>query len=201
MIAPTVFVVDDDAAVRDSLRWLLESLQLKVETFESAEQFLENYSIYRIGCLLLDLRMPGMSGLQLQQRLAEQKFALPIIIITGHGDIPVAVRAVKNGAYDFIEKPFDNDRLVERAKDALELDKEHHPKRLALDAVNARIANLTPREKQVLEFVIDNHSNKEIAAKLGVSIKTVEFHRARVMEKMHADSLLHLAQMVASTRA
>mgnify|MGYP001546610473 CR=1 FL=1 len=201
MIAPTVFVVDDDAAVRDSLRWLLESLQLKVETFESAEQFLENYSIYRVGCLLLDLRMPGMSGLQLQQRLAEQKFALPIIIITGHGDIPVAVRAVKNGAYDFIEKPFDNDRLVERVKDALELDKEHHPKRLALDAVNARIANLTPREKQVLEFVIDNHSNKEIAAKLGVSIKTVEFHRARVMEKMHADSLLHLAQMVASTRA
>lgn len=201
MIAPTVFVVDDDAAVRDSLRWLLESLQLKVETFESAEQFLDNYSIYRIGCLLLDLRMPGMSGLQLQQRLAEQKFALPIIIITGHGDIPVAVRAVKNGAYDFIEKPFDNDRLVERVKDALELDKEHHPKRLTLDAVNARIANLTPREKQVLEFVIDNHSNKEIAAKLGVSIKTVEFHRARVMEKMHADSLLHLAQMVASTRA
>ncbi|MGV6817965.1 MAG: response regulator transcription factor [Thiotrichales bacterium] len=201
MIAPTVFVVDDDAAVRDSLRWLLESLQLKVETFESAEQFLDNYSIYRIGCLLLDLRMPGMSGLQLQQRLAEQKHALPIIIITGHGDIPVAVRAVKNGAYDFIEKPFDNDRLVERVKEALALDQENHPKRLALDAVNARIANLTPREKQVLEFVIDNHSNKEIAAKLGVSIKTVEFHRARVMEKMHADSLLHLAQMVASTRA
>ncbi len=200
MIAPTVFVVDDDAAVRDSLRWLLESVQLKVETFESAEQFLESYSIYRIGCLLLDLRMPGMSGLQLQQILVEQKFALPIIIITGHGDIPVAVRAVKNGAFDFIEKPFDNDRLVECVKAALELDKENHPKRLALDAVNARIANLTPREKQVLEFVIDNHSNKEIAAKLGVSIKTVEFHRARVMEKMHADSLLHLAQMVASTR-
>ncbi len=196
MISPTVFIVDDDDAVRDSLRYLLESEDLQVEDFANAEAFMEAYSPYRVGCLLLDIRMPGMSGMELLERLAARKFFLPIIIITGHGDVSIAVRSIKTGAFDFIEKPFNTEDLLSRVMAGIELDKKYRHERLAYDAVEARIANLTPREKQVLDLVISDHSNKQIAQTLGVSIKTVEFHRARVMEKMHADSLLHLSQMV-----
>ena len=196
MHEPTVFVVDDDQAVRESLQFLLESEDLKVESFESAEAFLDAYSIYRIGCLLLDIRMPGMNGLELQKILAEQKFHLPIIIVSGHGDIPVTVRAIRNGATDFLEKPFDNDYLLARVKDALTDDADNQKKRMQFDAIRARLENLTPRERQVMSLVVKDNPNKSIASELGVSIKTVEFHRARVMEKMHADSLLHLATMV-----
>ena len=196
MHEPTVFVVDDDQAVRESLQFLLESEDLKVESFESAEVFLDAYSIYRIGCLLLDIRMPGMNGLELQKILAEQKFHLPIIIVSGHGDIPVTVRAIRNGATDFLEKPFDNDYLLARVKDALTHDADNQKKRMQFDAIRARLENLTPRERQVMSLVVKDNPNKRIASELGVSIKTVEFHRARVMEKMHADSLLHLATMV-----
>lgn len=196
MISPTVFIVDDDDAVRDSLRYLLESESLRVEEFANAEAFLDSYSPYRVGCLLLDIRMPGMSGMELLERLAERKFFLPIIIITGHGDVSIAVRSIKKGAFDFVEKPFNTEDLLSRVLAGIELDKKYRHERLAYDAVEARISNLTPREKQVLDLVISDHSNKQIAQTLGVSIKTVEFHRARVMEKMHADSLLHLSQMV-----
>ena len=196
MHEPTVFVVDDDQAVRESLQFLLESEDLKVESFESAEVFLDEYSIYRIGCLLLDIRMPGMNGLELQKILAEQKFHLPIIIVSGHGDIPVTVRAIRNGAIDFLEKPFDDDYLLARVKDALAHDAKNQKKRMQFDAIRARLENLTPRERQVMALVVKDNPNKSIATELGVSIKTVEFHRARVMEKMHADSLLHLATMV-----
>ena len=196
MISPTVFIVDDDDAVRDSLRYLLESEDLRVEDFANAEAFIDVYSPYRVGCLLLDIRMPGMSGMELLERLAERKFFLPIIIITGHGDVSIAVRSIKTGAFDFVEKPFNTEDLLSRVMAGIELDKKYRHERLAYDAVEARIANLTPREKQVLDLVISDHSNKQIAQTLGVSIKTVEFHRARVMEKMHADSLLHLSQMV-----
>lgn len=193
---PTVFIVDDDRAVRDSLRWLLESMRLKVATFESGEDFLKFYSMHMIGCLVLDVRMPGMSGLQLQQHLNKQAHSLPIIFITGHGDIPMAVRAMQAGAMYFLEKPFEDQMLLDYVNEALALDRENQQARLRLTTINARIANLTEREREVMELVTGNYSNKEIAEKLGVSIKTVEFHRSHMMEKMHASSLIELLNMV-----
>jgi FixJ family two-component response regulator len=192
---PTVFIVDDDPAVRDSLRWLLESMRLKVATFGSAEDFLKFYTMHMIGCLILDVRMPGMSGLQLQQFLTKQKYALPILFITGHGDIPMAVRAMQAGAMYFLEKPFEDQVLLDYVHEALTLDVENQQSRIRLTMLQARIANLTEREREVMELVIDNHSNKEIATKLGVSIKTVEFHRSHMMDKMHATSLIELVNM------
>ncbi|SEA28063.1 two component transcriptional regulator, LuxR family [Thiothrix caldifontis] len=192
---PTVFIVDDDPAVRDSLRWLLESMRLKVATFGSAEDFLKFYTMHMIGCLILDVRMPGMSGLQLQQFLTKQKYALPILFITGHGDIPMAVRAMQAGAMYFLEKPFEDQVLLDYVHEALALDVENQQSRIRLTMTQARIANLTEREREVMELVIDNHSNKEIATKLGVSIKTVEFHRSHMMDKMHATSLIELVNM------
>ncbi|UJS23195.1 response regulator transcription factor [Thiothrix winogradskyi] len=192
---PTVFIVDDDPAVRDSLRWLLESMRLKVATFGSAEDFLKFYTMHMVGCLILDVRMPGMSGLQLQQFLTKQKYALPILFITGHGDIPMAVRAMQAGAMYFLEKPFEDQVLLDYVHEALALDVENQQSRIRLTMIQARIANLTEREREVMEFVIDNHSNKEIATKLGVSIKTVEFHRSHMMDKMHATSLIELVNM------
>jgi FixJ family two-component response regulator len=192
---PTVFIVDDDPAVRDSLRWLLESMRLKVVTFDSAEAFLKYYTMHMIGCLVLDVRMPGMSGLQLQQYLTKQKYALPILFITGHGDIPMAVRAMQAGALYFLEKPFEDQVLLDYVNEALAIDKENQQARIRLTTIQARIANLTEREREVMDLVINNHSNKEIAEKLGVSIKTVEFHRSHMMEKMHAHSLIELVNM------
>ncbi len=193
---PTVFIVDDDPAVRDSLRWLLESMRLRVATFDSAEAFLKFYTMHMVGCLILDVRMPGMSGLQLQQHLTKQQYALPIIFITGHGDIPMAVRAMQAGAKYFLEKPFEDQLLLDYVNEALALDKENQQARLRLTTIRARIANLTDRETEVMDLVIRNHSNKEIAEKLGVSIKTVEFHRSHMMDKMHASSLIDLLNMV-----
>lgn len=192
---PTVFIVDDDPAVRDSLRWLLESMRLNVATFESAEAFLKYYTMHMVGCLILDVRMPGMSGLQLQQYLTKQKYSLPIVFITGHGDIPMAVRAMQAGAMYFLEKPFEDQVLLDYVHEALALDNDNQQARVRLASIQARIANLTDREREVMNLVIDNHSNKEIAAKLGVSIKTVEFHRSHMMEKMHASSLIELVNM------
>lgn len=192
---PTVFIVDDDPAVRDSLRWLLESMRLKVATFGSAEDFIKFYTMHMVGCLILDVRMPGMSGLQLQQFLTKQKYSLPILFITGHGDIPMAVRAMQAGAMYFLEKPFEDQVLLDYVHEALTLDIENQQSRIRLTMIQARIANLTEREREVMEFVIDNHSNKEIATKLGVSIKTVEFHRSHMMDKMHATSLIELVNM------
>lgn len=192
----TIFVIDDDAAVRESLSWLLESVNLHVERYDSAETFLESYSIHKIGCLLLDIRMPGMSGLQLQEKLNKYKYTLPIIIITGHGDVPLAVRAMKNGALEFIQKPFNDQDLLDIIHIALEKDRINHKKRLEHDSIIARINNLTRREKEVLLLITDNKSNKEIASELYLSIKTVEAHRSNLMEKMHADSLVHLLDML-----
>lgn len=196
---PTVFIVDDDPAVRDSLRWLLESMRLKVATFGSAEEFLKFYTMHMVGCLILDVRMPGMSGLQLQQFLTKQKYSLPILFITGHGDIPMAVRAMQAGAMYFLEKPFEDQVLLDYVHEALTLDVENQQSRIRLTMIQARIANLTEREREVMELVIDNHSNKEIATKLGVSIKTVEFHRSHMMDKMHATSLIELVNMARET--
>jgi len=199
MYQPTVFIVDDDQTIRDSILQLFESANINARGFASAEEFLAFYSIHMVGCLLLDVRLSGMSGLQLQEQLAQQKHHLPIIFMTGYGDVPMAVRAMQGGAVHFLEKPFDSQTMLDRVNQSLETDQENKHKRINLLTVEARIANLTQREREVMEFVIDNHSNKMIAEKLGISIKTIEFHRSHMMEKMHAKSLLDLANMVKST--
>lgn len=193
---PTVFVVDDDQAMRNSLKWLIETVGMGVETFESADEFIQTYSPERAGCLLLDVRMPGMSGLELQEYFVEQNIKIPVIIITGHGDVPMSVRAMKAGAVDFIEKPFNDELLLESIRNALQLDTEQRITQAERSRISARLAQLTPREHEVMEMVTDGKANKEIASALGVSSKTVEAHRARVMEKMEATSLAGLVKMV-----
>ncbi len=192
---PTVFVVDDDEAMRDSLRWLIESVGLRVECHDSAESFLESYYPGRSGCLLLDVRMPGMSGLELQEYLQQHEIDIPVIIITGHGDVPMSVRAMKKGAIDFIEKPFNDELLLDAIRNALAVNEKQREKRALRAELAARVATLTPREHQVMEMVTAGRSNKEIAAELGVSAKTVEAHRAKVMDKMQAGSLAELVRM------
>jgi RNA polymerase sigma factor (sigma-70 family) len=192
----TVFVVDDDQAMRSSLQWLIESMGMRVETYDSAQAFLDAYYPGRAGCLLLDVRMPGMSGLELQAYLAKREHRIPVIIITGHGDVAMAVKAMKNGAVDFIEKPFDDEALVVSIRNALQHDEKQRALRAQRADIAARMAELTPREHEVMTMVTDGRSNKEIATALGVSAKTVEVHRARVMDKMRADSLAELVRMV-----
>jgi two-component system response regulator FixJ len=192
----TVFVVDDDDAVRTSLRLLLKSVGLPVETFGSAHEFLELFDADRAGCLVLDIRMPGMSGLELQQRLNEMHAIVPIVFITGHGDVPMAVEAMQYGAVDFIQKPFRDQDLIDRINQALEKDRDNRAGLKERDAIRRRIQQLTPREREVLELVTRGKANKVIAADLNVSQRTVEIHRARAMEKMGASSLAHLVRMV-----
>jgi two-component system response regulator FixJ len=192
----TVFVVDDDQAMRASLKWLIESVGMQVETYESAQAFLDDYYPGRAGCLLLDVRMPGMGGLELQTYLARREIRIPVIIITGHGDVSMAVKAMKVGAVDFIEKPFDDEELLNSIRNALQHDEKQRVLRAQRADIAARMAELTPREHEVMAMVTDGKSNKEIAATLGVSAKTVEVHRARVMDKMRADSLAELVRMV-----
>jgi FixJ family two-component response regulator len=192
---PTVFVVDDDQAMRNSLKWLIESVSMQVETYESANAFIQAYYPGRSGCLLLDVRMPGMSGLELQEYLRVNQIAIPVIIITGHGDVPMAVRAMKAGAVDFIEKPFNDELLLESIRHAMALDAKQRDMQSQRAEIATRLARLTPREHEVMVMVTNGRANKEIATSLGVSSKTVEAHRARVMEKMEADSLAELVRM------
>ncbi|MCB1902640.1 MAG: response regulator transcription factor [Gammaproteobacteria bacterium] len=192
---PNVFVVDDDQAMRNSLKWLIESVGMKVETYSTADEFIRNYYPGRAGCLLLDVRMPGMSGLELQEHFLKHQINIPIIIITGHGDVPMAVRAMKSGAVDFIEKPFNDEMLLESIRNALNKDIEQRAAQAERAEIATRLANLTPREHEVMEMVTAGKSNKDIAQSLGVSAKTVEAHRSRVMEKMQADSLADLVKM------
>jgi len=192
---PTVFVVDDDQASRDSLRWLIESVGLRVETFASARELLDNYNPDRSGCMVLDVRMPGMSGLDLFDRLAARRIAPPTIIITGHGDVPMAVRALKAGVIDFIEKPFNDQVLLDCIQRALERDTEHRHQQTRREATSAKLALLTPREREVMDMLVAGLHNRDIAARLGISIKTVEAHRAKVMDKMQADSMSDLVRM------
>ncbi len=186
-----VFIVDDDDAFRDSLSWLLESTPYQIHTFESGEAFLEQYN-GDAGCLLLDIRMPGISGLALQQELNRREIRLPTLILTGHGDIPMAVSAIKNGALDFIEKPFDDQVLLHHIDRAIELAKQWHQQQLQRNLLIDRWQTLSKREKQVMGLVVSGLANKAIAEKLQISPKTVEVHRARVMAKMNADSLADL---------
>ena len=192
----TVFIVDDDQAVARSLRWLIETVRLKVETFASAQAFLDGYDATKPGCLVLDVRMPGMSGLELQERLAARRaYHVPIIFITGHGDVQMAVRAVQAGAFDFVEKPFNDQDLLDRVQRAIVFDAEQRGKEVQRAQLRSLFASLTPREREVLDRVVEGMSNKAIANTLGLSAKTVEVHRAKVMEKMHARSLSDLVKM------
>jgi two-component system, LuxR family, response regulator FixJ len=198
---PTVFVVDDDPAMRDSLRWLLESVGLQVQTYATAAEFLAGRDPAAPGCLVLDVRMPGMSGLDLQEELRRRRTDLPTIVVTGHAEVPMAVRAVKAGAIDFIEKPFSDQLLLDRVRQALEMDRLEREARARREEARRRVGHLTPREREVLDLVVAGRANKEIASVLGLSPKTVEVHRARVMEKMEVDSLADLIRvaMQAST--
>jgi len=193
---PTVFVVDDDGGVRDALRFLLRSVGLTVETFTSAVEFLESYRDDRPGCLVLDIRMPGMTGLELQEKLIERRSILPIIFITGHGDVPMAVEAMQAGALDFIQKPFSDEDLLTRINQALAKDAKTRASLSELAAIRTRLASLTPREREVMDLVVQGKLNKIIASDLDLSQRTVEIHRSRVMEKMEASSLAHLVRMI-----
>jgi FixJ family two-component response regulator len=186
---PVVHVVDDDAALRDSLRWLLESAGRSVATYATAEAFLATYEPEQAGCLVLDVRMPGMSGLELQDRLKRRGYTIPIIFITGHGDVPMAVNAVKKGALEFIEKPFNDQAFLALIKKALAFDAETR-------RASERLGTLTQREREVLELIVEGRRNQEIAAALSINIKTVEAHRASVMRKTRADSLAELVRLV-----
>ena len=198
---PTVFVVDDDEAVRRFLRGLIASIGLRVEIHGSAQMFLDAYEPGTPGCLVLDLRMPNMSGLELQKKLAERAIDLPVIIVTGHGDVQVAVHAMKNGAFDFVEKPFNNELLLDSIQKAVADSERSTNLRVEREAFNSRIELLTPRERQVLEIVVTGETNKGVARYLDISDKTVEIHRAHVMEKMQAKSLAHLVKMIALFQA
>jgi len=191
----TVFIVDDDEAVRDSLSLLMEAESLSVECFASAMEFLERCPNDKPGCLLLDIRMPQMSGLELRDELLQRGSTMPIVFITGHGDVPMAVDAMKQGAIDFIQKPFRDEELLERVHQALHRNKEERSNAEKIREVSERFARLTPRETEVMTMVVAGNANKVIAQDLGVSQRTVEIHRARVMEKMGARSIAHLVQL------
>lgn len=190
-----IYIVDDDEALRDSLVWLLESSGQRVRAFESAEEFLAAYQPAMTGCLVLDVRMPGMSGIELQERLTLQRIRVPIIFITGHGDVQMAVRAVQAGAFDFIEKPFNDQDLLDRIQRAISFDSERRARDSQRSRLSALFASLTTREREVMDLVVEGMSNKAVANSLGLSAKTVEVHRAKVMEKMHARSLSDLVKM------
>jgi RNA polymerase sigma factor (sigma-70 family) len=195
---PTVFIVDDDVEVRDAIKLLMDSVGLAAQTFASAQDYLDHFDPDRPGCLVLDIRMKGMSGLDLQERLMEEPVHPPIVIITGHGDVPMAVRAVKGGAVDFIEKPFNDQVLLDAVHRAIEQDAERRGRASRLADIQARLEKLTPREREILNMVVAGKRNKVIAIDLGISQSTVEAHRAKVMEKMEAATLSDLMRMMLS---
>ncbi len=199
--APTVYVVDDDEGVRNSLRFLLKSVGLSARTLASAREFLDSYKPKQPGCVVLDVRMPGMSGLELQQQLNLRGAIIPVIFITGHGDIPMAVEAMQHGAFDFLQKPFRDQDLIDRIQRALERDARNRTSLEQHDRIRERFASLTPREREVLELMTQGKPNKVMAGDLGVSQRTVEIHRARVMEKTGAASLAQLVRMTMDLEA
>ena len=198
---PTVYVVDDDEGVRNSLRFLLKSVGLATRALASASEFLEAYRPNQPGCLVLDVRMPGMSGIELQQQLNLRGATIPVIFITGHGDIPMAVEAMQHGAFDFLQKPFRDQDLIDRIQRALERDAKNRAALAQHAKIRERFESLTPREREVLALMTRGKPNKVMAAELGVSQRTVEIHRARVMEKSGANSLAQLVRMVMDLEA
>lgn len=193
---PIVYVVDDDQAMVESLSWMIESVGLKIQTYVRAQDFLEDYDPQQHGCLLLDVRMPGMSGPELQTKLNERGATLPIIFISGHGDVPLAVRVMKAGAVDFLAKPFNDQVLLESINKALRLDKTNREKQQENAQAEAKFALLSPREIQVLQGIVAGKQNKVISSELKISLKTVEAHRASVMKKMSVKSVPELVKLV-----
>ena len=190
--AEMVYVIDDDESIRTSLTWLLEAVEISVQGYASADAFLRSREEEGAGVLILDVRMPGMSGMQLLERLVRQGSPLQIIILTGHGDVPLAVRAMSHGAFYFIQKPVNGPQLVTKVRQAMARSRTVYLRRVKAAEVQARFERLTPREREVMNLIVSGHANKVIAAELGVVERTVEVHRHRVMEKMEADSVADL---------
>ncbi len=197
---PVVFVVDDDLSVLKSLRVLLAACGFRVEAFSSAQEFLGSYRDYVPGCIVLDICLPGLNGIELQRTLSEQGLSLPIIFITGHGDIPMGVQAMKSGAVDFLPKPFTDRALLEAIDRAMEKSRSDNAVRSELAGIRKRLATLTPRETEVLEHVVAGKLNKQIAADLGIAEKTVKVHRGRVMQKLQARSVAELVRIAEKAR-
>jgi FixJ family two-component response regulator len=193
-IKPTVFIVDDDPSVRDSLELLLRSVGLDVRAYPSAQEFLEGAPPGAAGCLILDIRMPGMSGLDLQERCANAGFFLPVIFITGHGTVPMSVRAMRAGAIDFLEKPFEEQDLLNAIEKAIERDRQATPERKELEEIRERANTLSLREREVFTLLVAGMSNKQVGYRLGTTERTIKAHRSRVMEKMRAGSLADLVR-------
>jgi len=189
---PTVFLVDDDDAVRDSLALLLDTMGLRTVAYPSAAAFLDNYDPSRPGCLVLDIRMPSMSGMELQAALVARSVRIPIIFLTGHGNVSMSAKAFRSGAVDFLEKPFNEQVLLRRIEEAIQLDQKNREAAARRHTVNARMAALTPREREVMLLIVAGHSNKEIARRLELSTRTIETHRGHIMEKTGAHSLADL---------
>ena len=196
----TAHVVDDDAAIRDALSWLLASRGVAARTWGSAEAFLEGWQPEMRGCLVLDVRMGGMSGIELFDRLQALGCGLPVLFLTGHGDVPLAVAALKKGAFDFVEKPFNDNQLVDRVLEAIRQGEQRRQEREAAEGISARVAQLISREREVMERVARGDPNKGIADELDIALRTVEVHRSRVFEKMGVRSAVELAQLLAGRR-
>lgn len=196
----TAYIVDDDEAIRDALTWLFRSRQVTSRAWDSAEAFLADWRNDLRGCLVLDVRMEGMSGLELFDLLSERGSHMPVIFLSGHGDIPLAVAAVKKGAFDFVEKPFNDNELVDRVIQALAFDATRQEQRVGQATLAARIAQLTPREREVMDRILDGKYNKVIADELNIAMRTVEVHRARIFEKMEVKSAVELAQLLSGQR-
>jgi len=192
---PTVFVIDDDPSVLKGLARLLRSLGFDAETFASAELFLVREHYDGVGCIVLDVRMPGLSGMDLQDELSRADYSMPIIFITGHGNIPMSVQAMKRGAVDFLTKPFDDEELLQAVKKAIEKDGTAKAERAQVHDIRSRIDTLTPREREILGYVITGMLNKQIALKLDIAEKTVKIHRGRIMEKLRVDSVADLVRL------
>ncbi len=198
---PIVYIVDDDQGVRESLRWLVESVGFTVETYGTASGFLDAWNGDRPGCLLLDIRMPGMDGLELQERLSAEQRELPVLVITGHGDVQMAVRAMKGGALDFIEKPFNDQMLLDNVRQAVDRDCQAWRHRTEIEGIRKGLSRLTPRENEVLALVVAGKPSRQIAKELGLSEKTVEVHRTHIMSKMEADNVADLVRLTLTVRA
>ncbi len=194
----TIFVVDDDPGILNSLAWLLGSVRLEVETYDSGQRFLQALDRDRPGCLLLDLRMPGMGGLEVQQTLTARGITMPVIFVTGHGDVPGAVRALKAGAFDFFEKPFNDHDLLARIHEALAHDEEVRAERTLKASVLERVESLTSRQKGILDLVVAGATSKDIALRIGLSPSTIEGHRIKILKTMKATGLADLVRMITS---
>ncbi|HVN25027.1 MAG TPA: response regulator transcription factor [Syntrophorhabdales bacterium] len=194
-LKPTIFIVDDDASMRTALSYLLQSAGYEVEAFASAEEFLGREHYDGVGCIILDVRMPGLSGMELQEKLTGSDYRMPIIFLTGHGELPMGVQAMKRGATDFLTKPCDDEQLLGAVHRAIEKDKQARGSYQEKQEIRSRMERLTPREKEILRYVIAGMLNKQIAAQLGIAEPTVKIHRGRIMEKLCAESVADLVRL------